>query len=435
MVDTIPLDAEQESAVQYILSNPRKRVVLTGQAGSGKSTCINHLRKVAGVFLSATTGRAAINIGGCTVDTLFSIDRDKWQTRNPTILDRNMRIVPDIIVIDEASMIGDKMAGMILHAAEKYGKQLVLVGDFAQAAPVKEELGVTHPLFMEAERIDLKKCHRQADSDYLKALNTLRLGELDDHTRAIFRTGVSTTPGLAMEMFATNAAADRLNLAELTKIKLNKSVMKTSFHDLRDPAIAKSYPVPGEKIARLLANSPLANFVGVKVGARVMVTYNIYDGPSGIESVPICVNGDLGTVESIFMYADNKLCELPAAPAKFGEPAPEVAAIRIKLDRTGKSVDLPKLSISIYEMSQSPAYELVGFPLALGWAVTIHKSQGMTLPKASIDIRTICSMPPNGRHGLAYVGLSRTRRVQDLTVTNWSDEAVYCRPELKPFII
>ena len=79
-----------------------------------------------------------------------------------------------------------------------------------------------------------------------------------------------------------------------------------------------------------------------------------------------------------------------------------------------------------------PNFTVTGLPLILGWAITIHKAQGLTLDKAYLDMQTITYMKGESKHGLAYVALTRT--LEGLKIENWRDDAVYCSPHVRKLI-
>jgi ATP-dependent exoDNAse (exonuclease V) alpha subunit len=106
----------------------------------------------------------------------------------------------------------------------------------------------------------------------------------------------------------------------------------------------------------------------------------------------------------------------------------------VRLDRTGTEIEIPNQVFQAYEANGDPIYEITGMPLRLGWAVTIHRAQGLTVDKAFVDVGSIMAMIGESKHGLAYVALSRTRTLQGLQIFGWNDDAVFCAPAIKPWI-
>lgn len=168
------LSQEQSDAVQQIVSTDKPVTILTGPAGCGKSTITNYLRQGVGFCVAATTGKAAMHIDGVTVDSLFCFNRNNWKIWSDKFLEYLMSQVPDRIIIDEASMIGRNMGDVIHEVAQDYKKQLLLVGDFAQARPVKDDWITKSRLLDDYNFLRLTECHRQEEGQFLQALNRVR---------------------------------------------------------------------------------------------------------------------------------------------------------------------------------------------------------------------------------------------------------------------
>jgi len=431
----VSLSKEQQVAVDRVVANHEADFILTGKAGAGKSTVIRALQAAAPVFVCATTGVAALNVGGCTVDTLFSIDRIKWEIRNPRTLSNNMAKVPRRIVIDECSMIGVEMARLIFDAARLHDKQLILVGDFAQAAPVKEAFALTSPLFMRAEVINLKECHRQSDGVFLEALNKIRIGVVDDSVRDVFRSRVTPLPAdtgeRTMRIYGTKQLAYALNMSQLAKISSRQVTVSAAYIDARPIPLQEKFPLLPAAVETALRNSPMANGDSFKAGARVMMTLNVYPAGEPDEFVkPRWVNGDLGSIVDILDNAGNSLVGVKQV---LGQSA-KVDRFMVLLDRTNEATEVGIVDMPIYGAAKDPVAYIAGFPMALGWGVTVHKSQSLTLPRAWVDMRSITFHPLDSRHGLAYVALSRVRTLEGLYLSGWHDEAVHCSPEMMRFI-
>jgi ATP-dependent exoDNAse (exonuclease V) alpha subunit len=350
-----------------------------------------------------------------------------------------MQLIPDRIVIDEASMLGDRLAPVVERIARDYRKQLILVGDFAQAVPVKEGRGVSTSLFQQAERLNLTECHRQTDRDYLDALNEARLGEVSEKTRQLFlsRVGRPEQEDRVMHFFATNRMSDAHNTTRLSQVKGAPALLTATYNDLRPMHKRMKSPLHPFKVTAAIDASPMAHNLRIKVGARVMMTLNSYADPdvANVDRETNWVNGDLGTIEDVLLDKDELLSQRKIA--SLGSPAnnPVVKLIRVRLDRKPDQVVIVGPHVMpTYEVDKDPTGEVVGFPVTLGYSCTVHKSQGLTLDQAYIDMKSITFMPLESRHGLAYVALSRTRTLGGLYLSDWVDQAVYCDPELKGFI-
>lgn len=428
--DAITLDGEQEQAIQDILS-AEGTVILTGQAGSGKSTVIKELFWRTQITLCATTARAALAIGGCTIDRLFCFSRDTWKVFNQATLDRNMAECADIIVIDEASMIGANMANLIEKLAKQYGKRLILVGDWAQASPVKDEWATATSLFMRAKFIKLTHSHRQADAAYLTALNRLRYGIIDYLVRGIFQPClVDEAPAddRYIRLFATNNAADTYNQQRLGALGLGHQVkLQSTFTDMRLPTKQDAHPFDDEYIERQLEEGRLAHGENFRIGARVVLTMNDKNGR--------WVNGDTGVIKDIVLLDGTRVSELVYDAWKPVDlDSARISAIVVTVDRFAQDLCIQRGQQEMNSPTGEPIFVLRGFPLRLAWAITIHRSQGMTLDRVYVDMGTIMHMQGTSKHGLCYVAFSRTRTLEGLKIGNWNDSAIYCCEAVKPFI-
>lgn len=425
----IELDDAQMAVVKGILESSND-ACLAAPAGTGKSVITSHLQWVTSIALCATTGRAGLNIGAPTLDAVFSYDRNKNATRNKDWLDFTMRRLPTLIAIDEASMVGRNMANYVHTVARAYGKRILLIGDFAQAAPVKDDWGVTSPLFLNADFFRLSKIYRQSDAEYLEALSHIRVGEVTDSVRRTLGRCMVAGPPLDdayIRLTATNSLAKHYNATRLSQLPTKPVVLTAEFIDIRQNA---SSPHPGFVIQRALENSRMAHNAEFKIGARVVITMN--DNP-----LRRWVNGDTGTLVDVRMPGGVGLDEFEFRPYNpWGNEPPQDTtpeSLVIELDR-GSVVKMEKSRQSVDDPFGNPDFAVSGFPVLLGWAITIHRAQGITVDKAYVDIASICAMPGESRHGLAYVALSRTRTLDGLMIGSWDDAAVYCSPAVRDFI-
>lgn len=432
------LDEDQERAVRVIMDPANRFVVLTGKAGTGKSTVIRALESRVRIAKCATTGKAAMGIDGITVDRLFQYDRLYDKTRSERKLAENMAACPDIIVIDEASMIGLAMMNYIFRIATRFNKRIILVGDWAQASPVKDTWPVGSQLLQSAIMVKLTKVHRQSDAPYLAALDDLRQGTVTDLVREIFAPCIvhqAPEDDHFVRLFATNKTTDSYNASRLNTGPL-AAVNSVGFHpsliDLRRASTRLEYPMEPEAIDRILDDSPFATTERFKAGARVIITMN--ERTEDPDALPAFVNGDTGTIVC-FYEASGATFEDPGFSNPF-QPTPiriPVSTV-VHLDRTGSEMEIPNQIFQAYEANGDPIYEITGMPLRLGWAVTIHRAQGLTVDKAFVDVGSIMAMIGESKHGLAYVALSRTRTLQGLQIFGWNDDAVFCAPAIKPWI-
>ena len=411
---------EQEAACDQILKTDKRATILTGCAGSGKSVLMKTLieRYPDKFALTSTTARSALHIGGVTVDRLFSINRETWKFRNFSRMSDNLHGCGEFIVVDEASMVGEKMAKLLREALDHGSRKVILCGDWAQASPVKDAWPLGEELFREADLIFLRECHRQSDTGFLKALNEVRCGQVTPETAEFFSSRVieeDTHERDVVKMYATNSSVDRYNNLRLEKHAKERKrsifTLEGMLEDVRSSYAKKHYPVTEAQRDRTLGMSPLAHKERFAAGCRVIVTYNVPNDGSAPAAGPwLAVNGDTGTLQGV----DNEAC-------------PRV--MHVQLDRTNKTVKISKIKMDVFGYSRSsPDFHVSGFPLRLGYAITIHKSQGMTLEKVEVDMESILRHPEETRHGLAYVAFSRARTPEGLALLNWRADAVYSDP-------
>lgn len=435
---TFALDADQERALSVIVDPANRFVVLIGKAGTGKSTVIRALESRVQIVKTATTGRAAMNIGGITLDRLFSYDRLYDKTRSERRLAENMETCPDIIVIDEASMIGLKMMNYVFRIAIRFGKRVILVGDWAQAGSVKDDWPVGSQLLQSAVVVKLTMVHRQAEGPYLAALDCLRGGEVTDLVREVFAPCMVPVPpqdDRYIRLFATNRTTDNYNAARLNTGELstrNSVGFHATLTDLRKSGEQHRYPMEPETIERLLDDSPFATTERFKAGARVVITMN--ERTADDAAIPSYVNGDTGVLEHFVDAAGGSFTDPGVTNFFVPVPVRIPRGAVVRLDRTGETVAIPNQVFQAYEVNGNPIYDITGMPLRLGWAITICRSQGMTVDYAFVDIGSILAMIGESKHGLAYVAMSRTRTLAGLQLYGWDDAAVFCAPTIKPYI-
>lgn len=377
-------------------------IFLTGRAGTGKSTFIRYLQQryrsgKLNISIVAPTGVAALNARGQTVHSFFKfpprriVPSEDIHKKNLTVI--NML---DLMIIDEISMVRADLLDAMDYALRLWrgsdlpfgGVMLLVVGDLLQLPPVVKgnensrfETEYRSPWFFDAKvfstelqimTVELTETHRQKDADFIEMLNRIRTNE--SHRDAVatlnrdcFRDAMPLDTSLTLT--ATNRTADAINDKELSGISTDSATYEGTF-------IGK-FKLTGDRL-------PSPNLLTLKVGARVMVTQNITGA----------VNGSLATVKLL-----------------------EEMAVTIVLD-TGGELRLIKSKWEQFEFvwraeKGKIVPEVIGeyhqIPLMLGWAVTIHKSQGLTLGSVTVDL---------GRGafaaGQAYVALSRCKSKETL---------------------
>ncbi|TSC89211.1 MAG: ATPase AAA [Parcubacteria group bacterium Gr01-1014_3] len=397
-------------------------VFLTGEPGSGKTHTVNEYvayLRARGIepAITASTGIAATHIGGMTIHSwsgigiktkLSQYDLDKISS-NRNITKRIQRA--QVLIVDEVSMLSAGTLSMIDVICRKIkrnqepfgGVQIVLVGDFFQLPPVskaEEESNADNVLIRESaagfaydspawERAKpvvcyLEEQHRQDDADFLAVLSAIRGNVFgDEHLRHIKARKITNhaIPDSAPKLFSHNIDVDRVNNEILAKLS-------------GDPRAFTMSAQGQEKIVAMLKRGCLSpETLYLKVGAAVMFTKN--NPKEGF------VNGTLGVVEKF--------------DAQSG--CPVVRA------RNGRRIEVRATDWTVEENSAIRA-RITQLPLRLAWAITVHKSQGISLDEAVVDLSDVFEF------GQGYVALSRVRRLSGLHIIGWNELAFRVHPEV-----
>jgi ATP-dependent exoDNAse (exonuclease V) alpha subunit len=390
--------------LEQIRSDDRSPILVTGEAGTGKSTLVNYIKRLGDVghtVVLAPTGVAALNVGGQTLHSFFRlpfqvIDEHALNDQRGNRLWKKVQL----IIIDEISMVrADILDGIdiILRRAQNPnlpfgGCQLLCVGDFHQLPPVipqreravLEQFGYAGPYAYHAKvlehyppvHFELTHVYRQKDPKFISLLSDIRVAQnipqavstLNDMCVRPHREGY--TPVL---LTATNAVADKYNRHGLESLGPQSiaynSVTKGKFNENRAPA---------------------PSLLTLKKGARVMAVKN--------DPQKRWVNGSLGTITEL---------NSKEVYVKF-----DSGGGARKIERTTWESISYKWSEVDQKMVETATASFEQIPLILAWAVTIHKAQGLTLDDVRIDL---------GRgafaSGQTYVALSRARSLAGLSLT------------------
>jgi ATP-dependent DNA helicase PIF1 len=396
-VTEFTLSAEQ-AAVFDNIETTRDNIFVTGRAGTGKSTLLNHLswNTSKQLVICAPTGVAALNVGGQTIHSLFllpiGVIADREIEQSAAL--RKLLNTIDTLVIDEVSMVNADLLDAIdrsLRQARQRpleafgGVQLVLFGDPYQLAPVPgdadEQAYFTDQYrsmwFFDAKvwqetdlRIfELSTIHRQHEQEFKYMLNAVRHGRVTaEIAEQLNETGAREAPtDGTITLATTNATVNRINATELARLP---GRILTAKAEITGEFGGRAYP----------ADESLE----LKVGAQVMFLRNDPDQR--------WVNGSVGTVTKIsttvFVEIDGE--EHEVQPAVWEKYKYNYSAVTKQLKR-----DI------VAEFTQ--------FPLRLAWAVTIHKSQGKTYDRAIVDLGKRSFAP-----GQTYVALSRISSLDGL---------------------
>jgi ATP-dependent exoDNAse (exonuclease V) alpha subunit len=403
-VQAVPLSAEQQEVFDLI-ETTMEHVFVTGRAGTGKSTLLNHLswNTSKSIVIAAPTGVAALNVGGQTIHSLFRLPigviADHPIDQNDQL--RKLLNAIETLVIDEVSMVNadlmDAMDRSLRQARQRPhesfgGVQVVMFGDPYQLAPVPGD-GDERAYFADTYRsmwffdakvwrdadlriVELRQVHRQQDEDFRFMLNAVRHGQVTAEIAGILNTtGARTPPDDGVITLASrNDAVTRINRIALER--------------LPGRALTANAEVSGDFGGR---NFPAEEALALKVGAQVMFLRNDTAGERGMR----WVNGTIGTVTRI------------------------QGNVRVEVD--GEEFDVEPATWERYRYSYSATTkqlkrdivaEFTQFPLRLAWAVTIHKSQGKTYDRAVVDLGQRAFSP-----GQTYVALSRLTSLDGLYLT------------------
>ena len=407
-----------------------RSVFLTGEPGAGKSYTVRKFMEcpTSRIALTASTGIAATNIGGQTIHAWCGIGARQKLTRSDVYAIRNgpagRRIrAADTLVIDEISMLsGDvlQMLDYVCRAARDArhepfgGLQVILVGDFFQLPPVsfkRWRFAFEAPAW---EALDpfvsyLTEQHRQADAEFLDLLASMRSGCCDPEDARLWARHVEDAPAGIPFLSTHNQSVDAINVARLKEL----------------PGASCAFHMTGEGEPGLVTalkrgcQSPEA--LTLKEGALVMFTRNDPAGRfvNGSAGVVVDVTGADGWPVVRLKGADGKPGALvTAAPVSWEivEESDEEA-----IDTAASPAHRTAAAVSRQTEKRTLA-KICQVPLRLSWAITVHKSQGMSLDAAVIDLsRTF-------EFGQGYVALSRVRSLAGLRLLGWNEFALRVHP-------
>ncbi|MDD6210237.1 MAG: AAA family ATPase [Bacteroidales bacterium] len=390
-----------------------KHIFLTGKAGTGKTTFLKNLKQNISkrLIVTAPTGVAAINAGGVTLHSFFQLPFSPYIPGHPSnIVHRrfgkekiNLIRSLDLLVIDEISMVRADILDAVddvLRYCRRNGKpfggvQLLLIGDLQQLAPVvkEEEWHILNehyisPYFFYSKAfaatqyvcIELEHIYRQSDPDFIYVLNKIRENKPDDLTLNLldkcYRSFLSLKEKEGYITLCThNRQASVINDSHMGSLPGEPYLFRA---EIKDDFPEYLYPTEIE--------------LELKEGAQVMFVRN--------DSSPEkrFFNGKIGRIVHLSSEKVEVLCENEFAP---------IVVERAEWDNTKYVVDdVTK------EITQTVIGSFSQIPLKPAWAITVHKSQGLTFDKVIIDINAAFA------HGQVYVALSRCRTLEGLVLTS-----------------
>lgn len=411
MIETTELQAY----AQLFANNTDQNIFLTGKAGTGKTTFLRHLQQTTSkqMAIVAPTGVAAINAGGTTIHSFFQLPLTPFipspEGRKDLVsklqIRREQRKVIrelEMLVIDEISMVRadvlDALDTVLRHVRHRHhqafgGVQLIFIGDLHQLSPIarNEEWDIlsrfyngiyffNSQVYQEKPfvHIEFEKIFRQRDFRFIELLNEIRNNQLSTEGEKLleerFKPDFSPIPDDNYITLTThNYKANEINNSELGKIN---SKITTYEATVVGNFFEKNYPADYE--------------LHLKVGAKVMFVKNDTENPRRFYNGMIGVITHLHT-DTIEIKSEENPDVIVLKPSRWDN-----------VQYTTNDTDLTIQEEVIGTFSQ--------FPLRLAWAITIHKSQGLTFEKAVIDAGDSFSS------GQVYVALSRCRNLEGMVL-------------------
>ena len=400
MIDT---ENKQQVMAFELIANTNSSFFLTGRAGTGKTTFLRKVQQMVDKqFITlAPTGVAAILAGGDTIHSFFGLPMDVCtpgtmgkmsEARIQTLLHT------DTIIIDEVSMVRCDIVDAIDYTMRKTlrsmqpfgGKQVIFVGDMFQLPPVVKqgaERELMHDLYhtddfffykadiikrMRLVKIEFQKVYRQEDEDFLRILENVRLNKTTPENLMHLNGRVcqpTKEDGMVITLASLNRTADSLNQQRLSEIE------------------TEEYTYEGTVTGKFEEKRfPVDMTLKLKVGAQVMFTRN--------DPQKRWVNGTIGTVTKL---AKDEIQVTTDDGNTYVVPNCSWESYTYEYDREAR------------KMKKEQTGTFTQYPLRLAWAITVHKSQGMTFDKMYLDLSRGMFAA-----GQLYVALSRVRSLNGL---------------------
>ena len=424
MIQEIP-NPQLQLAFDFV-QQTNKNLFVTGKAGTGKTTFLRNLKLISPkrMIVLAPTGVAAINAGGVTIHSFFQMhfgphipgqnqqpERTQGRDQNKTF-DRSQRFSRekiniikslDLLVIDEISMVRADLLDSIDEVLRRFkdrgkpfgGVQLLMIGDLQQLAPVAkdEEWDVLRPyydtIFFFGSRalqktdfttIELKHIYRQSDQVFINLLNKVRDNIIDKQAlddlnqRFIPNFNPGNDEGY-ISLTTHNYQSQAINE---NKLKQLKGTPHNFTAEVKGEFPEYSYPTDFELV--------------LKVGAQVMFVKN------DISREKLFYNGKIGKImriegDIIFVKCEGDYDTIPVQEAEWQNN-------KYSINEETK------------EITETPVGSFIQYPLKLAWAITIHKSQGLTFERAIIDANAAFA------HGQVYVALSRCKTMEGMVLSS-----------------
>lgn len=401
------LSPEQTRALAVLHSG--ENVFLTGGAGCGKSYLVREFCRTLDpktMPLLASTGAAAVLVGGRTFHGFFGLGIMEGgpaatflrASEDARVLKRLRQV--EGFILDEVSMIPGQALEIAEALARKArgsqlpwgGMRAIVVGDFAQLPPVtrggaRRDWAFLSAIWEKSHFLPITLCHNQRvdDADFLSVLQEVRTGEVGNESRSFLDARVCEEDSdcKAPRLFPRREQVETYNARELAELPGEEKHFDSIF-------LGKD-----QSIAALRRSGPLPERLRLKVGCQVLFLQN--------DPQKRWVNGTRGTVV-------------------------DIGKEQLTVEKSNwRHVTVDRMQFSWLDAEGNAIASVINFPLMLGYATTIHKSQGSTMDKLWVNLSQLWEP------GQAYVALSRLRRSSGLKLLSWSPKSFLVDPQVIRF--
>lgn len=403
----------QECRILSTIFHQRKNVFITGPGGCGKTYTLDRikywaLKRRINFACLAPTGIAAYNIGGSTLHSFFPIDRKIYPSQKKNLRKKFQSL--DLLIIDEISMVGCNLASAIDNILSEYidcldifgGIQVVVSGDFFQLPPVKDKMLFGTDLWrdLRLRRYDFTVPMRQRnDLRFFNLLNRIRVGDITDSDIDLLKKrDIETIAEIPTErithLYFRNVDVKEKNRKEFNKLPGQETTVRAIDETLKkcrnskveqwETDLSPNWESVYSKTATY--TTKFSDTVSLKIGALYYITTNL-DVKNGL------VNGTLCTLKII---------------------NGDVLGIEYK----GGFTWIKKIIKEFLFDNGEKKLKRIQFPLMLGYALTVHSSQGCTFDRIIFDLSKVTN------RALLYVGLSRVKRIKDLFLIGVNEENI-----------